>query len=46
MFINIIDIGGESTRPESKIVDENEEWKRIKTLLLNVKKISKSTLYP
>ena len=29
----IIDIGGESTRPDSKIVDENEEWKRVKNTI-------------
>ena len=37
---NIIDIGGESTRPGSKTVDTKTEWKRInKTLKLVCKKI-------
>jgi len=35
---NIIDIGGESTRPGSKIVNEKEEWERIKYTILNIKK--------
>ena len=30
---NIIDIGGESTRPGSKSVDKNLEWKRIEKIL-------------
>ena len=34
----IIDIGGESTRPGSKGIDKNIEWKRIKSLLKKVKK--------
>ena len=29
----IIDIGGESTRPGSKVVNEKEEWNRIETSL-------------
>ena len=42
----IIDIGGESTRPGSKIVDEKEEWNRIKNILLKIKKkFSKNNLY-
>ena len=37
---SIIDVGGESTRPGSKEVNENREWYRInKTLKLIVKKI-------
>ena len=37
---HIVDIGGESTRPGSKEVNENREWYRInKTLKLIVKKI-------
>ncbi len=32
----IIDIGGESTRPGSKDVDENIEWKRIEKLLKKI----------
>ena len=34
----IIDIGGESTRPGSKIVNEEEEWKRIKNVIIKIKK--------
>ena len=35
----IIDVGGESTRPGSKIVNEKEEWKRIEKIILKIKKI-------
>ena len=35
---NIIDVGGESTRPGSKIINSKKEWKRIEKTL---KKISK-----
>ena len=35
---NIIDVGGESTRPGSKEVDEMEEWKRIKNMLIKLNK--------
>ena len=35
---DIIDIGGESTRPGSKIVSPNKEWKRIANVLKNFKK--------
>jgi len=34
----IIDIGGESTRPGSKTVDEKEEWKRVKNIIVKCKK--------
>jgi len=34
----IIDIGGESTRPGSNIVDEKEEWLRIQNVILKFKK--------
>ena len=34
----IIDIGGESTRPGSKTVDLNKEWKRVKYIVENFKK--------
>ena len=34
----IIDIGGESTRPGSKIVNEKKEWKRIKNIIVKLKK--------
>ena len=35
----ILDIGGESTRPGSKAIDPNKEWKRIFSTLSQVKKI-------
>jgi len=35
---SIIDVGGESTRPGSKTVDEKEEWKRVEKVLKKVKK--------
>ena len=35
---NIIDVGGESTRPGSKTVLTNNEWKRIKDVVKNFKK--------
>jgi len=34
----IIDIGGESTRPGSKTVDEKEEWNRVKNTIIKCKK--------
>jgi len=34
----IIDVGGESTRPGSKIVNEKNEWKRIKKVIIKIKK--------
>ena len=34
----IIDVGGESTRPGSKTLDEKREWKRIKNVLIKYKK--------
>ena len=34
----IIDVGGESTRPGSKIVNEEKEWKRIKNIIIKLKK--------
>jgi dihydropteroate synthase len=33
----IIDVGGESTRPRSKIVDEKEEWKRVEKTIIKFK---------
>ena len=33
----IVDVGGESTRPGSKDIDENIEWKRIKNLLKKIR---------
>lgn len=35
---DIIDIGGESTRPGSKIISTNQEWKRIKAIVSIFKK--------
>ncbi len=34
----IIDIGGESTRPGSRVVNEKEEWNRIKNTIKTLKK--------
>jgi len=36
---SIIDIGGESTRPESKTIKAADEWKRIKNVIVKIKKI-------
>jgi len=33
----IIDIGGESTRPGSKIVNDKDEWDRIKNIIIKLK---------
>ena len=35
---DIVDIGGESTRPGSKPINSKKEWKRIKNILKNVDK--------
>ncbi len=35
---NIIDVGGESTRPGSKTIDPKVEWKRVEFVLKNFKK--------
>jgi len=35
---SIIDIGGESTRPGSKVVEESEEWQRIESTIKSLKK--------
>ena len=40
----IIDIGGESTRPGSKTINEKIEWKRIKDIIAKVKKRFPNTL--
>ena len=40
---NIIDVGGESTRPGSKTVLANMEWIRIKKIVKNFKKTHKKT---
>ena len=34
----IIDIGGESTRPGSKIINDKDEWDRIKNIIIKFKK--------
>jgi len=34
----IIDVGGESTRPGSKVVNEKKEWDRIKNTIIKLKK--------
>ncbi len=41
---NIIDIGGESTRPGSKIIKPEQEWKRIEYIVKNFKKKYPKTL--
>ena len=35
---NIIDVGGESTRPGSKTINSNVEWKRVKHVIEKFKK--------
>ena len=40
---NIIDVGGESTRPGSNTVDPKIEWKRIEKVIKNFKKRFKET---
>ena len=35
----IIDVGGESTRPGSKTIDEKDEWNRIKNTITKLKKV-------
>ena len=35
---NIIDVGGESTRPGSKIISPKDEWKRIRNIVREFKK--------
>ena len=41
---NIIDVGGESTRPGSVTVDNKKEWKRIENVIKNFKKRYKKTI--
>ena len=36
---NIIDVGGESTRPGSKTINKIVEWKRVKNVIQKFKKI-------
>jgi len=40
----IIDIGGESTRPGSKVVNDEQEWNRIKNTIIKFKKNFPSTI--
>ena len=40
----IIDIGGESTGPGSKTIDEKEEWKRVENTIIKFKKNYPKTL--
>ena len=35
---SIIDIGGESTRPGSQVIEEKDEWNRIENIILKIKK--------
>ena len=35
---SIIDIGGESTRPGSKLINDKEEWNRVENTIKNLKK--------
>jgi len=35
---SIIDVGGESTRPGSKIIQDKDEWNRIKNIIIKFKK--------
>ena len=41
---NIIDVGGESSRPGSKTISNELEWKRIKSIIKKFKKKNKNTL--
>ena len=40
----IIDVGGESTRPGSKVINEKKEWERIKNTITKLKKNFPKTL--
>ena len=42
---NIIDVGGESTRPGSKTINSKREWKRLETVIKNLKKNTKTYAY-
>ena len=42
---NIIDVGGESTRPGSKTINPNVEWNRVKYVLKKFKKILSLLVY-
>ena len=39
----IVDVGGESTRPGSKKVDDKDEWDRIKNTIIKFKKVFPNT---
>ena len=41
---SVIDIGGESTRPGSKEISQDLEWKRLKNILKNFKRDNKNIL--
>ena len=43
---NIIDVGGESTRPGSKTISPNIEWGRVKFVLRRFKKNTKKLVFP
>ena len=36
--VDYIDVGGESTRPGSKTIDEKEEWQRVKNTIIKLNK--------
>ena len=40
----IIDVGGESTRPGSQVINEKDEWERIKNIIARIKKEFPNTL--
>ena len=42
---NIIDVGGESTRPDSKTVLTNIEWRRIENIIKNFKKKTQNNMF-
>ena len=42
---NIIDVGGESTRPGSKTINPENEWKRVKYVIKKFKKKYKNTCF-
>ena len=35
---SIIDIGGESTRPDSKLINDKEEWNRVENTIIDLRK--------
>ena len=42
---NIIDVGGESTRPGSKTINSKIEWKRLETVIKKFQKNTKTYAY-